>query len=215
MLSPILTSAFPEADALPGKASSAHLNQRSLQMLVQQSAVIFSGRVLRVESSPITSSQGSIAVTFIVEVAIRGVTPGQFLARFFLDSPRSLLVQPGERLVVFLHQPNAAGITSGVGGACGLLIRRGGDRVDLEPLALCTPLSSASSSSSNLRSETIPFSNLLPPAVDDLGEESMPTANFLKVIRGLADQPGILEQQSDDLVIKPVLPSRNESAIDY
>jgi len=61
----------------------------------------------------------------------------------------------------------------------------------------------------------MPFTNPLPPVTKDLGEESMPTADFLEVLRGLADQPGIWEQHSHDPVIKPVLPLRNESVIDH
>jgi hypothetical protein len=85
--------------------------------------MIFSGTVTKIERRPATAAQSveTVAVTFRIENAARGVTPGQDLTitqwiGLWSSGQRYRL---GERVVLFLYPASKLGLTSCVGGALG------------------------------------------------------------------------------------------------
>lgn len=85
--------------------------------------MIFSGTVKSVERRPATRAQAveTVAITFHVENAIRGVTPGQDLTIFqwigLWSSGQRYRV--GENVLLFLYPPSKLGLTSCVSGSMG------------------------------------------------------------------------------------------------
>ncbi len=85
--------------------------------------MIFSGTVKSIERRPATRAQAveTVAVTFHVENAIRGVTPGEDLTIFqwigLWSSGQRYRV--GEQLLLFLYPPSKLGLTSCVAGSMG------------------------------------------------------------------------------------------------
>ncbi len=91
--------------------------------MTRAAGIIFSGRVTSIRHIP--SSPGlhaaSAAVTFQVEHAIRGASPGQNLtihewAGLWRAGER---YRVGERVLLFLYPPGKLGLTSPVSGAMG------------------------------------------------------------------------------------------------
>jgi hypothetical protein len=165
----------------PGADGYAGADESRLRQLVQLSDVIFSGQAVSIDRLPAHGLHGSIAVTLRVETAVRGVASGTFVARFLEGSPGSFPVQPGERLVLFLHAPNAARLTSLAAGGCGIMDRTGGDRVDLRRLQLCfaSPHLLANPTAGPLR--------LSEPRVVET--QSMATSDLLRLLERMAREP--------------------------
>lgn len=94
-----------------------------LQQLVRAAGIIFSGRVTSIGSGASSSGQypASTAVTFQVENAMRGTSPGQSLtirewAGLRTSGERYYV---GERVLLFLYSPSKLGLTSPVAGTVG------------------------------------------------------------------------------------------------
>ncbi len=115
--------------------TTANPYENRLRQLVGDSAVIFSGQLLSLDRQP--GPPAWTTAHFRVETAVKGAAEGLLEANFLVDAPGSFPMQPGERVVLFMHAPNAAGLTSLTAGGCGALERMGGDHVDLRRLQLC------------------------------------------------------------------------------
>jgi hypothetical protein len=163
---------------------AANTNQ-SIRQLVQLSDVILSGQVLSVDRDAAQGLLGAITVTLRVETAVRGVASGSFVARFLEDSPGSFTAHPDERLVLFLHAPNATRLTSLVAGGCGILERTGGDRVDLRRLQLCFAQKSRQPRSNRAMGRG-PWSGQGTPVSES---QSMKTSDLLRLLEHIAREP--------------------------
>ena len=91
--------------------------------LAGAAGIIFSGTVSAVVRQPANNGQAvaTVAVTFHVENAIRGVSPGDDLTisqwiGLWLSGQR---YRVGQRMLVFLYPPSKLGLTSCVAGALG------------------------------------------------------------------------------------------------
>jgi hypothetical protein len=102
---------------------AATFQPQILQQLVRGAGIIFSGCVTFVGHASPNSGQNpaSTTVTFQVEHAIRGSSPGQSLtihewAGLWAGGERYRL---GERVLLFLYAPSKLGLTSPVSGSMG------------------------------------------------------------------------------------------------
>jgi hypothetical protein len=91
--------------------------------MVRSAGIIFSGQVTSIGPADSSSGQAtaSTAVTFLVEHAIRGASPGQSLtihewAGLWNSGER---YRVGDRVLLFLYAPGKLGLTSPVAGAMG------------------------------------------------------------------------------------------------
>lgn len=107
------------------------------QSLVRAAGIIFSGRVTFVGRAPASSGPdpGSIPVTFRVEQAMRGTSPGQNLtirewSGLWTGAER---YRVGERVLLFLYSPSRLGLTSPVGGAMGRFAMDSRGRIVMSP----------------------------------------------------------------------------------
>jgi hypothetical protein len=93
------------------------------QQLVRSAGIIFSGRVTFVGSAVTASAQypASSTVTFRVEQAVRGASPGQSLTirEWAGLRNRGERYYIGERVFLFLYSPGKLGLTSPVAGGMG------------------------------------------------------------------------------------------------
>jgi hypothetical protein len=84
---------------------------------------IFNGTVTKIERRPATLGQSveTVAVTFHIENAIRGTTPGQNLTitQWIGLWSSGQRYRVGERVLLFLYPNSKLGLTSCVGGALG------------------------------------------------------------------------------------------------
>jgi hypothetical protein len=94
-----------------------------LSLLVHAASTIFSGTVTAVAHKSATHSQAieTVAITFHVEQAIRGSTPGENLTirQWMGVWSGGQRYRVGERVLLFLYPPSKLGLTSSVGGALG------------------------------------------------------------------------------------------------
>jgi hypothetical protein len=112
----------------------------SLSWLTAHSGVIFSGIILPVDSQQTTAEPREIRIRVLH--SIRGVGAGEVFAFAQWPGADHVSLTPNEHVILFLHQPNAAGMSSSVFGGFGVLRIGGGDLVDvlsLETLALHLP----------------------------------------------------------------------------
>jgi hypothetical protein len=107
----------------PGAHGSAGLRRTSFSQLVRSAGIIFSGRVTSVGRAPSSPGQrrASTTVTFEVERALRGASPGQSLtihewAGLWSGGER---YRVGEHVLLFLFSPSKLGLTSPVAGTLG------------------------------------------------------------------------------------------------
>ncbi|HYM76311.1 MAG TPA: hypothetical protein VE377_10070 [Candidatus Dormibacteraeota bacterium] len=95
--------------------------------------MIFSGTVARVERRAATLGQSveTVAITFHVENAIRGTTPGENLtiSQWIGLWSSGQRYRVGERVLLFLYPNGKLGLTSWVGGPLGRLAVDSGGRV--------------------------------------------------------------------------------------
>jgi hypothetical protein len=122
-------------------ARSSEQVERSLQWLVMNAPVIFSGEVLAGESSGAASTaalgdQPASVIHIRVDEAVQGVHAGEVFDFAQWRGANGLALFPHQRVILFLHRPNAAGISSSVSGNFGLLSIGGGDLVQLRGLEL-------------------------------------------------------------------------------
>ena len=103
---------FPLSPGAPG-----------LSLLTRAAGMIFSGRVTAIERVPASQNYPleTVAVTFHVERALRGVTPGQDLtiSQWIGVWSSGQHYRIGERLLLFLYPPSRLGLTSSVAGPVG------------------------------------------------------------------------------------------------
>jgi len=92
-------------------------------VMTRAAGVIFSGTVISAARRPATAGQDveTVAITFHVENAIRGVTPGEDLTisqwiGLWASGQRYRI---GERVLLFLYPPSKLRLTSCVGGEMG------------------------------------------------------------------------------------------------
>lgn len=111
----------PDSSGLPAFADAA--------------GMIFSGTVTRIERLPGHAGQtvATLEITFRVENAIRGATPGRNLTISQWAGLWSMgqRYRTGERVVLFLYPASKLGLTSWVGGALGRFAIDGSGRVQL------------------------------------------------------------------------------------
>jgi len=114
---PGLTRPYPAA---PGTIGSEH---GFFSQLVRAAGIIFSGRVTSIGLAPssLGHAEASTNVTFQVERALRGTSPGRSLtihewAGLWRSGER---YRVGERVLLFLYSPSKLGLTSPVAGALG------------------------------------------------------------------------------------------------
>jgi hypothetical protein len=119
---PILTTQTPTATAVPQSTAAA------LARMAALAGVIFAGQVTAVRrpigyaGSPQSAAEGVIEVEFRVDAAVRGARAGSV---FVLKEWAGLWAggidryQVGERLLMFLHAPNAQGMSSPIDGMDG------------------------------------------------------------------------------------------------
>lgn len=85
--------------------------------------MIFSGTVKKVERRPATRGQEveTVAITFHVETAIRGATPGDdvVISQWMGLWSSGQRYRVGERVLLVLYPPSKLGLTSSVGGPLG------------------------------------------------------------------------------------------------
>jgi hypothetical protein len=107
----------------PGTPGPGVFQELFFRQLVRAAGIIFSGRVTSVGQSASSSrpDPASTFITFQVEHAIRGTSPGRNLTihewaglRFSGEHYRV-----GERVLLFLYSPSKLGLTSPVAGAMG------------------------------------------------------------------------------------------------
>ena len=114
---PVPQRPFPVVAGNPG------LRQDVFQQLIRTAGIIFSGRVSAVRSATSSARPGhsSTAITFQVEHAILGTSPGQNLTIHEWGGlwNRGERYRVGERVLLFLYAPSKLGLTSPVSGALG------------------------------------------------------------------------------------------------
>jgi hypothetical protein len=90
---------------------------------VRAAGTIFSGTVTKIERRPATAGQSveTVTVTFRIENALRGATPGQDLTitQWMGLWSSGQRYRVGERVLLFLYPASKLGLTSCVGGALG------------------------------------------------------------------------------------------------
>lgn len=90
---------------------------------VRAAGMIFSGTVTKIDRRPATAGQTveTVAVTFHVENALRGATPGQDLTvtQWIGLWSSGQHYHVGERVLLFLYPASRLGLTSWVGGPLG------------------------------------------------------------------------------------------------
>jgi hypothetical protein len=134
--SPILTPSHPTSPVAPVwippprlpnprpiDPIDARFERRFFAQLVRSAGIIFSGRVTSIGRSRSSGGESpdSTAVTFQVERAMRGASPGQKLtirewAGLWSSGER---YRVGEHVLLFLYSPSKLGLTSPVAGALG------------------------------------------------------------------------------------------------
>ncbi|HTZ83673.1 MAG TPA: hypothetical protein VMB66_10800 [Candidatus Acidoferrales bacterium] len=95
----------------------------ALPEMIRSAGLIFAGTVIRIERRPGTSAHSveTVTITFRVENAIRGATPGEGLTisqwiGLWSSGQRYRL---GEHVLLFLYPPSKLGLTSSVAGLLG------------------------------------------------------------------------------------------------
>jgi hypothetical protein len=135
-LSPDLPSGNP-VNRYPVEPAPILSQQVFLPRLVRAAGVIFSGRVAFVGHAALPQGvvPSSTTVTFQVEKAIRGTSPGQMLTirewgGLWGNGER---YRVGEHVLLFLYAPSKLGLTSPVAGAMGKFVIDSQGRVVLDP----------------------------------------------------------------------------------
>ena len=143
-LAPLLAVAqVPARSArLPRRPASRTTVQQIEAMqpsLARHAAIIFFGRVTGISRIvPETgAAEPSLQITFAVDNGVRGAQTGQEFQ--LLEWPGRWQAgeryRIGERYLLFLHAPNAAGLTSPVGGTAGRFLIDSKGTIDLSSVA--------------------------------------------------------------------------------
>lgn len=117
----------------------------TFEALTRRAAIIFAGRVVKIEfPGESRLEQGSetdpfVQITFQVDDGIRGAKSGDLITiqewtgLWGGKATAAQRYRVGEKVLIFYHRPNAAGITSPVGGAAGRFPIAGRDLIRLTP----------------------------------------------------------------------------------
>ena len=101
--------------------------------LARAAGMIFSGKVRSIRRIPASRGQAveTVAITFHIENAIRGATPGEDITveQWIGLWSSGQRYRVGERLLLFLYPPSKLGLTSSVGGLLGRFAIDPGGRV--------------------------------------------------------------------------------------
>lgn len=105
----------------------------SLPVIARAAGTIFSGTVTSIARRPATRAQAveTVAITFRVENAIRGATPGESLtiSQWIGLWSAGQRYRVGERVLLFLYPPSKLGLTSCVAAGMGRFAIDPGGRV--------------------------------------------------------------------------------------
>jgi hypothetical protein len=116
------TPLLPQPDLIP-RAPVRLPGVIGLPAMAQAAGMIFSGTVSKIQRRPATRAQAleTVAITFHVENAIRGATPGQDLtvSQWIGLWSGGQRYRIGERVLLFLYPPSKLGLTSLVAGPVG------------------------------------------------------------------------------------------------
>lgn len=108
---------------LPGKPPGIRPWTIGFPVIARAAGTIFSGTVTAIARRPARPSQTveTVAITFHVENAIRGATPGEDLtiSQWIGLWSSGQRYRVGERVLLFLYPPSKLGLTSCVAGAMG------------------------------------------------------------------------------------------------
>jgi len=101
--------------------------------LIRNAGTIFSGTVTRIQRLPATRGQSieTVAITFHVEYAIRGATPGRefTISQWIGLWSSGQCYRIGQRVLLFLYPRSKLGLTSSVAGPMGRFEIDSGGRV--------------------------------------------------------------------------------------
>ena len=122
---------------VPGTAQTGGANTPAIQpgsedalhAMSRMAAVIFAGRVIAIRRhEAVNGGSGVVEIEFAVDDAIRGVSAGPYTLREWggLWTAGYESFRVGERYLMLLHAPGAAGLSSPVGGSDGAIPLRGG-----------------------------------------------------------------------------------------
>lgn len=124
----------------PASRSTVQQIEAMQPSLARHAAIIFFGRVTDVARIVRDSgaAEPSLQITFAVDTGVRGTQTGDQFR--LLEWPRRWQAgeryRVGERYLLFLHAPNAAGLTSPVGGNAGRFLLDSNGTVDINSAAL-------------------------------------------------------------------------------
>ncbi len=113
---------LPSRDRIPIRPPIASPITIDFPAISRAAGMIFSGTVTRVERRPAAGQAiETVAITFHIENAIRGATPGQDLtiAQWIGLWSSGQRYRVGERVLLFLYPPSKLGLTSCVAGRIG------------------------------------------------------------------------------------------------
>jgi hypothetical protein len=112
---------YPRPPGRPPRRVPVNPTESPLPQISRAAGTIFSGTVISILPARSGQSPPTVAITFRVEHAIRGVHAGQHLTIFqwigLWSSGQRYRV--GERVLLFLYPPSKLGLTSCVGGPMG------------------------------------------------------------------------------------------------
>ena len=112
----------PPGPGLPGRPVFS-LGAIGFQQIAHAAGTIFSGTVTAISRHPATPAQAveTVAITFHVERAIRGASPGADLTveQWMGLWSSGQRYRVGERVLLFLYPPSKLGLTSSVGAEIG------------------------------------------------------------------------------------------------
>lgn len=108
--------------------------------MIRVAGLIFSGTVIRIERQPATPGQSveTVKVTFRVDNALRGATPGDTLtiSQWIGLWSSGQRYRVGEHILLFLYAPSKLGLTSSVAGSLGRFPIDPGGRILVSPQQL-------------------------------------------------------------------------------
>lgn len=130
--------ALAQAAGQPIAPMADSATKDALHDMVRLAGVIFAGEVVAVRRLPANDGAAvGVEIQFAVDDAVRGVDGGSYTLREWAglwaagDEPFHV----GQRYLMLLHAPGAAGLSSPVGGMDGAIPIRGGAAVDLRWIA--------------------------------------------------------------------------------
>jgi hypothetical protein len=114
----------PRIDSLrPRLPTTAPPGTNGFPLIARAAGTIFSGTVIAVARRPPPHGQSleTVAITFHIQNAIRGATPGEDLtiSQWIGMWSGGQRYRVGERVLLFLYPPSKLGLTSSVGGDMG------------------------------------------------------------------------------------------------